>query len=119
LAGEAYVFDKPIRWMLHPANPRERRGCEVTQAQQLIKQRDLVAAMWPNKRKMWIHAALQTMQDQQQEIALLRSRIDNAPVAIMDTRTELGLCAPTEEAFEGLYAIQGHRVALIDLGVAK
>jgi hypothetical protein len=41
-----------------------------------------------------------------------------APVAIMDTRTELGLCAPTEADFPALYALQGRRVALVDLGEA-
>jgi hypothetical protein len=39
-----------------------------------------------------------------------------APVAIMDTRTALGLCAPTEADFPALYALQGRRVALVDLG---
>ena len=42
--------------------------------------------------------------------------IAKAPIAIMDTRIALGLCAPTEESFPALYALQGHRVALIDLG---
>ena len=42
--------------------------------------------------------------------------ISAAPVAIMDTRTELGLCAPTEADFPALYALQGRRVALVDLG---
>lgn len=40
-----------------------------------------------------------------------------APVAIMDTRECLSLCAPTEDAFTALYALQGRRVALVDLGV--
>jgi hypothetical protein len=34
----------------------------------------------------------------------------------MDTRDALGLCAPTEEDFDALYALQGKRVALVDLG---
>ena len=42
--------------------------------------------------------------------------ITAAPVAIMDPRTALGLCAPTEMDFPALYALQGHRVALVDLG---
>ncbi len=42
--------------------------------------------------------------------------LTTAPVAIMDTRAALGLCAPTEDAFAALYALQGHRVALIDMG---
>lgn len=41
-----------------------------------------------------------------------------APVAIMDTRDALGLCAPSEDAFPALYALQGRRVALVDLGPA-
>lgn len=44
------------------------------------------------------------------------NRLAAAPVAIMDTRAELGLCAPTEDDFPALYALQGHRVALVDLG---
>lgn len=39
-----------------------------------------------------------------------------APIAIMDTRDALGLCAPTEADFPALYALQGRRVALVDLG---
>ena len=41
---------------------------------------------------------------------------DAAPVAIMDTREALSLCAPAEADFPGLYALQGRRVALLDLG---
>lgn len=43
----------------------------------------------------------------------LRARIENAPVAIMDTRDALGICAPTEEDFLALYALQGKRVRLV------
>lgn len=39
-----------------------------------------------------------------------------APVAIMDTRAALGLCAPTEDDFPALEALKGRRVALVDLG---
>lgn len=46
----------------------------------------------------------------------LRSKLDCAPVAFMDTRVALGLCAPTEADFPALHALQGHRVALVDLG---
>ena len=46
-------------------------------------------------------------------IEKLQARIDSAPVAIMDTRDALGLCAPTEEDFPALYAIQGKRVRLV------
>lgn len=47
------------------------------------------------------------------EIDRLRRRIDMAPVAIMDTRELLGICAPTEEDFPALYALQGKRVLLV------
>lgn len=40
-------------------------------------------------------------------------RIESAPVAIMDTRDALGICAPTEEDFPALYALQGKRVRLV------
>lgn len=51
-----------------------------------------------------------------EEVRRLRQQLDAAPVAIMDTRDALGICAPTEEDFPALYALQGHRVALVDLG---
>lgn len=41
------------------------------------------------------------------------AKLDSAPVAIMDTRDALGICAPTEEEFPALYAIQGKRVRLV------
>ena len=44
--------------------------------------------------------------------------ISTAPTAIMDTRSALSLCAPTEADFPALYALQGRRVALVDLGSA-
>ena len=47
------------------------------------------------------------------EIDRLRQRIDSAPVALMDTRDVLGICAPTEEDFPALYALQGKRVRLV------
>ena len=47
------------------------------------------------------------------EIEKLRKRIEGAPVAIMDKRDVLGICAPTEEDFPALYAIQGMRVRLV------
>lgn len=43
-------------------------------------------------------------------------KLASAPVALMDTRAALGVCALAEEDFEKLYALQGHRVALVDLG---
>lgn len=47
------------------------------------------------------------------EIERLRNKINSAPVAIMDTRDVLGICAPDEEAFPALYALQGKRVRLV------
>lgn len=44
------------------------------------------------------------------------NRLAAAPVAIMDTREALGLCAPTEEDFPALNSLKGRRVALVDLG---
>ena len=43
----------------------------------------------------------------------LAARISAAPVAIMDTRDVIGLCAPTEDDFAALYALQGRRVRLV------
>jgi len=53
------------------------------------------------------------IEKQAAEIARLRHRIESAPVAIMDTRDALGICAPTEEDFPALYALQGKRVRLV------
>lgn len=43
----------------------------------------------------------------------LVARVASAPVALMDTRTALGLCAPTNDDFPALYALQGKRVRLV------
>jgi len=54
------------------------------------------------------------IEKQAAEIARLRQWIESAPVAIMDSRTALlGLCAPMEEDFPALYALQGKRVRLV------
>lgn len=42
--------------------------------------------------------------------------MDHAPVAFIDTRPGLGVCAFREEDFAALYALKGRRVALIDIG---
>lgn len=47
------------------------------------------------------------------EVERLRAQFESAPVAIMDTRDVLGICAPTEEGFPALYALQGKRVRLV------
>lgn len=44
------------------------------------------------------------------------TRLAAAPVAIMDTRCALGLCAPTEDDFPAISALKGRRVALVDIG---
>ena len=46
----------------------------------------------------------------------MQDELAAAPVAIMDTRNALGLCAPSEVDFPALYALKGRRVALVDLG---
>lgn len=47
------------------------------------------------------------------ELDALRAKLAAAPVAIMDTRAALGLCAPREEDFPALYALQGKRVRIV------
>jgi hypothetical protein len=51
----------------------------------------------------------------QAEVDALRARINNSPVAFMDTRVTLGLCALTEADFPALYAMAGKRVAIVEL----
>jgi len=52
----------------------------------------------------------------QKQIWTQLERMALAPIALMDTRIALGLCALAEEDFPALYALQGRRVALVDLG---
>lgn len=47
------------------------------------------------------------------ELRRLAAKLAAAPVAIMDTRAALGLCALTEADFPALYALQGKRVRLL------
>ena len=47
------------------------------------------------------------------ELLRARARINSAPIAIMDTRDALGICAPREDGFPALYALQGKRVRLV------
>lgn len=49
----------------------------------------------------------------EREIDRLSAMIDSAPIAIMDTRDALGICAPTEDDFPAIYAIRGKRVRLV------
>lgn len=50
------------------------------------------------------------------ELCRLALEVMDAPEAIMDTRDALGICAPTEEDFPALYALQGQRVRLVRVG---
>lgn len=63
-------------------------------------------------------AELDTVRARAEELETEREKIASATVAIVDTREALGLCAPTEADFPALYALQGRRVALVDLGPA-
>lgn len=45
--------------------------------------------------------------------AIAALRLSDAPIAYMDTRTALGICALKEEDFPALYALQGKRVRLV------
>lgn len=49
------------------------------------------------------------------EAAVIAKKLEIAPVAIMDTRDALGICAPTEDDFPAIYAMQGKRVALVEV----
>ena len=59
---------------------------------------------------------LAQMKSDRAEALRWRDRVARAPMAILDTRTALGLCAPTKADFPALYALQGRKVALVDLG---
>ena len=47
------------------------------------------------------------------ELDGLLKRLESAPLAYMDTRAALGVCAINEEDFPALYALQGNRVRLV------
>lgn len=64
-----------------------------------------------NERAAWMGAARCATTE------IKGTDLSDCPIAIMDTRDLLGICAPTEDAFLSLYALQGHRVALVDLGM--
>lgn len=82
--------------MTPPDIVAEMRGFEV----------DHAPDGWPGVRMRQISALCD-------EVERLRRRIDSAPAAIMDTRDALGICAPREEDFPALYALQGRRVRLV------
>jgi len=56
---------------------------------------------------------IRSLKRQIDEASRLAAKVAAAPVAIMDTRDVLGICAPSEEDFPALYAIQGRRVRLV------
>lgn len=49
----------------------------------------------------------------------LRARISEAPRGHMQRSIRINLCAATEEDFPGLYAMQGKRVAVVELTAAE
>lgn len=59
------------------------------------------------------HAEIERLRAENEALRSVAERIEKAPVAIMDTRDVLGICAPAEEDFPALYAMQGHRVRLV------
>lgn len=63
----------------------------------------------PDARARLLKACANGMREAQ----ALAAKLAAAPVAIMDTRDVLGICAPAEEDFPALYAIQGRRVRLV------
>ena len=60
-----------------------------------------------------LDAAAHKLRQQAAEIEALRKRIESAPIAIMDSRAELGFCAMKEGHFKGLYALSGKKVRLV------
>ena len=61
-------------------------------------------------------ASVRSVADRHQRQVTPLYDLSSCPVAILDTRDALGICAPTEADFPALYALQGRRVALVDLG---
>lgn len=60
-----------------------------------------------------LNAAAHKLRQQATDLDNLRKRIADAPIAYMDTRAELGLCAMEEGHFKGLYALAGKKVRLV------
>jgi hypothetical protein len=68
----------------------------------------------PDSPKARYEVARAVVLDERDELLLEAAAIlESAPAAIMDTRDVLGICAPTEDAFPALYALQGRRVRLV------
>ena len=78
----------------------------VQDALMFSKQSDDLSTKWPilAEKALNILAA---------EVERLQLRINSAPLAMMDTRDALGVCALKEDDFPALYALQGKKVRLI------
>jgi len=96
-----------------------RRSCEIcelrAEAEEQSRLIEKQAATIAELREKWVDAEVRAVRlgTVEGELQRLRQRIESAPVAIMDTRDALGICAPTEEDFPALYALQGKRVRLV------
>lgn len=80
---------------------------ERLEAENASLERSLVSAMDQ------IHESDKQLERSEADLAALRARVEAAPVALMDTRVALGLCALVEDDFPALYALQGKRVRLL------
>ena len=78
-------------------------------SERLLAHADAHAASSPYDDEQWLWEA-----DLRRASRIVRA-FEDAPEAIMDTRDVLGICAPTEEDFPALYAIQGRRVKLVEV----
>jgi hypothetical protein len=101
------------------AAPREDRDSQQRQAIQMMSERDgLIGDLSDAEERSALRSherteAVMRADRADAQLAALQSRIDNSPVAIMDKREWLCLCAPTEEDFPALYALQGKTVYLV------
>ena len=73
----------------------------------------VLALVFKIDAEMLIDAANKRADKAESKLAALQARIDTSPVAIMDKREWLCICAPTEEDFPALYALQGKTVYLV------
>ncbi len=102
--------------MNHPQNVERRLRDEIERLRAEVKRLD---AGWREAVEVANSYAEQFGVHERERDALraraerAEGRIASAPIAIMDTRDALGLCAPTEEDFPSLYALQGKTVALV------
>jgi len=71
------------------------------------------AATEIDRLRLLVKHAFDARMSVENELLRARARINSAPIAIMDTRDALGICAPREDGFPALYALQGKRVRLV------